>query len=224
MRSGWARLVAATIASGCSPATIESSVGGTPDPACIASLTAAFEGRRYVANGGLNIIPEYGRYLGKAHIPPCNGGEGFEIDAYAIAGTRPTVAFASPRYEDVLFLHRSLASLPPELEELRSPPRCLGNDAPITLSGPWLGIIGPGGETEMDLVPPYALTMRVEEAIPDLYSATFLRVQVGPELGQPLDREDVRSVLWEGGTLSVTASCRDGTFWAETVDARPPNS
>ena len=64
--------------------------------------------------------------------------------------------------------------------------------------------------------------MRVDEATPARYEDTFPTIHVGAALGMPLDREDGRDVLRQGGTVSVVASCRDDEFWAEEIVASPP--
>lgn len=55
-----------------------------------------------------------------------------------------------------------------------------------------------------------------------LSAALILAVLVGLALGRPVTREDVRSSLWEGGTIAVTASCEEGRFVADEVETFPP--
>jgi hypothetical protein len=168
------------------------------------------------------VIPRYGERLGTAIVPSCEDEGAFRIGAFAILGVSPKVAFASPRYEEAIFVAEGLKSLPRELERLRREPTCVAKDSPIHLHGRWLGIIGPDGKTEVDLVPPYELGVRVDEASVARYERVFLTIHVGESLGQPLTRDDVRSSLWEGGDLSLTATCVDGAFWAERVTVSPP--
>ncbi len=187
------------------------------------AFRARLDGRWYAATGAIRVIPEYGRPLGSAIVPPCGSDEGFSIDAVAIKGVNPEVAFASAHYEDIVFLGEGTETLPGGLKRLRDEPTCVDDDAPIDLHGPWLGIVGPHNETEVDLVPPYDLEMRVDEASAARYERVFLTIHVSERLGRPLSREDVRSSLWEGGTVSVAATCVDGEFWAEQVTASPPS-
>jgi hypothetical protein len=186
------------------------------------ALRARLDGRWYLANGGIRVIPTYGEPLGTAVVPPCEGGDGFRIEAVTIVGVSPEVAFASPSREETIFIAEGTASLPPELKRFRRQPRCANPDVSILLDGPWLGIIGPDGRTEIDLVPPYRVSMRVDEASDPRYERVFLTIYVGSNLGHPLSREDIRSSLWEGGSLAVTATCVDKQFWAEHVTASPP--
>jgi Family of unknown function (DUF6281) len=184
-------------------------------------LMAQFEGRSYLGNG-VRVIPTYGGPLGRATIPPCGDDDGFSIEAFSIVGVSPKVAFAARQYDDLVFIAEGTDSLPRALQRLRQVPRCIDSDAPISLHGPWLGIIGVDGNTEVDLVPPYDLDMRVDEASAARYERVFLTIHVAESLGQPLTREDVRSSLWKGGTLSIVATCLDGQFWAERVTAYRP--
>jgi hypothetical protein len=184
---------------------------------------AQLDGRWYSGNGGIRVIPTYGDSLGTATIPPCEGGDGSRIEAVSIVGVSPEVAFASPRFEDIVFIAEGTDSFPPALQRLRHEPRCNDRDAPIVLNGPWLGIIGADGNTEVDLVPPYDLSMRVDDASVARYERSFLTIHVAADIGRPLDREDVRSSLREGGNLSVTTACLDGQFWAEDLTASPPS-
>jgi hypothetical protein len=91
----------------------------------------------------------------------------------------------------------------------------------VDLRGPWLGIIGADGKTEVDLVPPYDLMMRVDEASDARLERTFLTIRVSDELGQPLTHEDVRTYLQHEGDLSISATCRGSAFLATSVAAVP---
>jgi hypothetical protein len=212
-------LIAVALLTGCSGSTKDQGIAGNSG-SCV--LRARLDGRWYFATGGFRVIPEYGEPLGTATVPPCGDEDGYSIEAVAIVGLSPEVGFASPSYEDAVFLAEGTDPLPPELVRLRHEPTCGQRDAPIQLHGPWLGIIGADGETEVDLVPPYDLSMRVDDASDARYERAFLTIRVGSDMGRPLSREDVRSSLWEGGDLSVTATCRDGRFLAEQVTASPP--
>ena len=188
------------------------------------ALEARFHGRLYLGNGGFRVIPTYGDSLGTATIPRCEDANGFDIEVVSIVGVRPDIAFAAPSYaEDIVFIAAGSDSLPPALQRLREEPKCVDRDAPIVMNGPWLGIIGADGKTEVDLMPPYDLSMRVDHASVTRYERTFLTIHVAADLGRPLDRDDVRSSLWEGGNLSVTAACLDGEFLAEDLSALPPS-
>lgn len=202
---------------GCSGASSDE-----PGEGGLCALTAEYRGRKYVSGGGLDVVPKYGRYLGEATVPGCDDEDGFRLDAYEIIGVPPNVGFASPSYPRSVFLVEGRTQLPAVLEPLRSPPTCAATDGRIRLDGPWLGIIGPGGETELDLVPPYVLEMQVDRATPSRYERSFLKLRIGPEMGRPLDREDVRASLWGGGTLSVVASCRGDRLVVVAVAASPP--
>jgi hypothetical protein len=50
----------------------------------------------------------------------------------------------------------------------------------------------------------------------------MLDVRVPAALGKPLTRADLRASLWNGGTITVTATCRGGRYIATQVTAAPP--
>jgi hypothetical protein len=187
----------------------------------VCALDARLDGRSYVANGGIRVIPALGEPLGTATVPPCEG-DGYTFQAVSIVGVDPEVAFVDPGREDIIFLAEGIGALPPELMRLRREPRCRQKDAPIHVRGPWLGIIGPHEKTEVDLLPPYQLEMRVDRASVPSYERAFLTIRVAADAGRLLTREDVRTSLWEGGSLSVTVTCLRGRFWAHQASAHPP--
>jgi hypothetical protein len=208
-------IVVAVLLAGCatSPSEVE--------PACVIAMRARLDGSSYFGSGDIHTIPSYGDPLGIATMQPCQGEAGFSFEAFSIVGVRAEIAFASPRYENLVFIAEGTHGTLPWLERLRREPACGERDEPITLEGPWLGILGPHNETEIDLVPPYKLSMRVDESSPSGYERTFLTIHVGRDAGRPLTRRDVEDSLQQGGSLSVTAICRDRDFWAGEVDAPP---
>jgi hypothetical protein len=215
---GVAGIIALAVFTGCAGSSGGPSSGGSGSCA----LGALLDGRSYVADGGYRVIPTRGQPLGTATVPGCEGDDGYDFQAVAIEGISPEVAFVDPGREDIVFIAEDVESRPPELMRLRLERGCGEEDAPIHLVGPWLGIIGPHGETEVDLVPPYVLEMLVEDASIARYEGAFLNIHVAADRGTPLDRQDVRSSLWEGGTLAVSATCVEGRYRAEHVTAAPP--
>ena len=208
---------AALLLAGCDATT---SSEGEPE---LCGLRARLDGSWYVSSGGVRVIPSYGDALGKATVPPCGGEGGYSFEAFSIVGVRPEVAFASPRYEDLVFIAEATQTAPRWLQRLRVEPTCAEQDEPIALQGPWLGIIGPHHETEVDLVPPYTLEMRVDEASSRRYERTLLTIRVADEAGRLVTPQDVRTSLQQGGNLSVRAVCRNGEFSAKHVAALPPS-
>ena len=208
--------------SACSLVACDTAEPNKDEPYCAVVMRARLDGSWYLANGDIRVLPTYGERLGMATIPPCEGQGGSRIAAFSIVGVNPSVAFASPDFEEVVFIAQGTHALPRALERLRTEPACEKSAAPISLTGPWLGILGPHHETELDLVPPYTLEMRVNEASSTRYERTFLTIHVSEDAGRPITHEDVRSSLREGGDLVVIAACRDREFWAQAVEARPP--
>jgi hypothetical protein len=216
-RGGLATVLTFGLLAGCGGSSDGPSSGGGG----VCALVARLDGRQYVANGGIRVIPALGEPLGTATVPPCES-DGYTFQAVSIVGVDPEVAFVDPGRGDIVFVAEEIGSLPAELARLGREPTCREEDVPIHLRGPWLGIIGPGEETELDMLPPYELEMLVDVASTQRYERTFLTIRVAGEAGKLLTREDVRTSLWEGGDLSVTATCLNGTFRAREASAHPP--
>jgi hypothetical protein len=71
------------------------------------------------------------------------------------------------------------------------------------------------------MAPPYDLRMYVYESSAKRYERAYLTVRVAAELGHPLSRADIRSSIWEGGTISLTVKFHEGRYVAERVEAHP---
>jgi hypothetical protein len=194
------------------------------------ALNVSYNGHTYVGSG-VGVAPPEGKSLGRFALPPCDDTDdatgpepGEEIELAELEGVSPSVAIVWRGRSDVVFIREDVDydALPPALARLLRAPQCDPRDEPIQLAGPWLGIIGADGKTELDLVPPYDLEIFVDESSAQRYERAYLTVRVPAELGQPLTREDIRSSLWEGGTISLTVKCRDGRYLAEQAEAHPP--
>jgi hypothetical protein len=172
------------------------------------------------------VAPLEGRPLGVALLPGCADGggasSGEQVEVAELSGVSPDVALVWRGRNDAVFIRRG-ATPPRAVEDLLRPPACESRDEPIELSGPWLGILGADGNTEVDLKPPYDIELFVASTSAARYERAFLTVRVPPSLGEPLTREDVKSSLWKGGTVSMRVRCGDGgVFVAETIAAAPP--
>jgi hypothetical protein len=195
------------------------------DASC--AFIVRFRGTEYV---GVQVAvePIPGKMLGYAVLPPCDGtgrhtgDHGQRVAVAAFPGLRPGVALTWARNEDSVFVRKGLSRLPDPVAALVHPPRCFRRDAPLRLSGSWLGIVGADGKTELDLLPPYDVMLRVNRASSPRYERADLSVRVRPSLGTPLTHEDIKTSLWHGGTMSVTAACQGGRFVAESLRTDPP--
>jgi Family of unknown function (DUF6281) len=205
----------------------DSEIAGGDGASC--AFTARFSGHSYEALT-VERAPEEGEPLGSAALPACSDedgadtgeGDGELIEVARLPGVSPDVALAMRGRLDTLLVRKGVRSFPQEVVELMQAPHCDSRDSPIKLSGPWLGILGADGETERNLVPPYDVDLFVEEASDEGYRRSFLSVRVPIELGRPLDREDIRSSLWEGGEIDLVTTCKRAGFVAEQVRAYPP--
>jgi hypothetical protein len=90
------------------------------------------------------------------------------------------------------------------------------------LSGPWLGILGADGKTELDLIPPYDLFIHVADASNARYKRAQLTVRVPPSFGRPISHADIENSLWKGGSIAITAGCDGSGFVAGDVRVLVP--
>jgi hypothetical protein len=164
-------------------------------------------------------------------MPPCEdtGGQlpaegGGQIRIAELRGISPELAFVPLDRNDVIYVRADRGSLPAKLKRLMRPPVCAAADAPISLAGPWLGILAPGGRTETDLVPPYDLSLLVLHTSSARYARAFLDVRVPASLGRPITRRELKASLLHGGTIAITATCRSGRYVATQIETAPPGS
>lgn len=217
-------MTALAAATGCSGSNTSVQAGGS---ASCADLVR-FHGKTYMGTA-VRVSPVPGRALGKAFMPPCDdtGGQlpaegGGPIRVAELPGVSPDVAVVPLGRNDIVYLRADRTALPPEVKRLTRTPECTVADAPISLSGPWLGILGPGGRTEVDLVPPYDLSLLVRHASSGRYLRAFLDVRVPASLRRAITRPELKASLLHGGTVSITATCRSGRYIATHVETAPP--
>ena len=212
----------AVAAAGCGGGA-RTAVGGSADCAYIAT----FHGHSY-SGVAVAIAPVPGRRLGAAHLPPCDDtggaippGPGERLPVAELRGVPSSVALVVLGHDD-LVLVRDPKRLPKEVRRLMHAPACTAGKRPLELAGTWTGILQADGKTEVDMVPPYDVSLRVRRSSAPRYLGAALRVRVPAELGRPLTRRDLRASLWKGGTITLTVTCRDGGYVATQVSAAPP--
>jgi Family of unknown function (DUF6281) len=202
--------------------------GGSGGAGACAAL-ARYHGAIYIGQA-VHIAPVAAGAAGTAVVPSCadtpGGASGPQtIRVLRIRGVPPHVALIWAGIDDVVLVRRSLGShLPKALRRLLEAPSCRSGDAPIKLRGPWDGILGANGKTEVDLRPPYDVTMKVAGASSRRYLHAFLTVRVPAALGRPLSGTDIHRSLGKGGTIAITATCAGGRYVAQRVRAFPPGA
>lgn len=216
-------LLASLAAAGCAGGGGHAAVGGAG--AC--AFVATFHGHRYTGLA-VQVAPVAGRRLGAAHTPPCNdtGGSlptdpGQRLPVAELPGVPSSVALVVVGMDDTLLV-RHPKRLPDQVRRLLHAPRCADSDSPLTLEGPWTGILQANGETEVDLAPPYDVTLRVARSSAPRYMRALIDVRVTQQLGRPISRRDIRASLWKGGTIALTATCSGGRYMATHVSTAPP--
>jgi Family of unknown function (DUF6281) len=209
----------AIIASSCGTASVGHGVGGGASCAFVVHY-----GGRVYTSVSVEVAPLAGRQIGVGTIPRCDDGGGGSSESIGVArlpGASSGVALVVVGREDLLLVAEG-AQLPAQARVLLHAPPCLSGGGPVMISGPWLGILGADGHSEVDLKPPYDVDLRVRATSDRRYQRAQITVRVPFALGRPLTHHDVRSSLWKGGTISVTATCQDGRFIADTVETSPP--
>ena len=195
--------------------------GGGGSCAFIATYAGArYEGRRVV------VEPPLGDALGKAVIPACDDGGGSpsadeRIPVRELEGIDPGVGIVWEGSLSSILIREDLGSLPPELERYLERPVCDPTLAPIELHGQWIGIIQPDETTEVDLEPPYDLELLVASSSAPEYVGADLVVRVPRSAGRLITQEDIRTSLWKGGSIDVTASCAGDRFLVESTETSP---
>ena len=190
--------------------------GGGAAGACAAIVE--FRGRTY-DGVAVNRAPEVGESLGDGTFPPCNdtpgSSEGATTSEVArIKGVDPDRAIVVlGRARDTVWV-RSGSGLPDELQALMAKPKC-EDEGVFTLAGDWLGIPDPG----TDMVPPYRLQMYVTKASAgsDRYQDAQLSVRVNDATKNPVTKQDLKTSLWQGGTMRADVHCDDGAFVADDL-------
>ena len=184
------------------------------------SLVVRYQGENYEGTG-VQVAPPEGERIGSAVIAGCDPGEPDEQIAVArLPGVSPDLALVWIGRNDIVLV-REGKDLPSATTQSLDAPKCDQQDAPIRLSGPWLGILGADGKTEVDLLPPYDLDLRVKYASARKYERAFITVRVETDLGTPLTRDDVSSSLLQAGSLALTVRCEGERFVAKEVSAYP---
>jgi len=200
----------------------------TSDSFAACALVVEYDGHTYRGTA-VKIAPVTGHSLDQGAVPACRDTPdsadepGRAIELAEVDGISPEIAVTQRGEHGTIFIRddADYDRLPPELARLLTTPRC--DVEPIELSGPWQGILGADGQTELDLEPPYDVTMYAAVSSAPSYERAYLTVRVPVELGRRLDRPDIESSLWKGGTISITARCDDGRFVATRIKAQPPD-
>jgi Family of unknown function (DUF6281) len=198
---------------------------GTASGSCAMILN--YHHQRYEGRS-VRVSPPQGAPLGDAILPGCNDtGRAHDppdqrVPVARLPGVSPKIALVWPGQKDLVLIREGTDTLPRKVSRLLHAPNCDKKDVPIRLSGPWLGIIGIDGKTEVDLVPPYKIDLLAVDASTHDYENAFLTVLVPHSLGSVLTKDDVRSSLWKGGTIDFVARCHGPRFVAERVASKPP--
>jgi uncharacterized protein DUF6281 len=229
---GWgaALLVATLISAGCSEPSVPSQSVDEGDVLTAGGGSCAFivtfRGERYLGRRVL-VEPPLGERLGEAVIPSCpdsSGGESIgdeRIPVVELEGIDPNVAIVWEGRPSSILVREDVDPFPSELQPYLERPVCDPSREPIRLFGQWVGIIEPDETTELDLIPPYDLELLVSVASSPEYRGADLVVRVPASSARLVTREDIRTSLWEGGSIEMTVRCAGDRFLADTVGTYP---
>jgi Family of unknown function (DUF6281) len=193
--------------------------GTTGDASC--AFMATFGGRSYDGQAVM-IAPVPGDPVGYAVLPGCKdtNGPGSSVErvkVFRFPGLPASVALVMEGNDDTVLVLHGLKELPPAVAALVPAPTCRVSDVPILFQGPWLGILGANGKTELDLVPPYDVYIRATSASDPRYERARLSVHVPDKLGRPISHADVANSLWKGGSIAI-AACQGSRFVATDIE------
>lgn len=218
-----ATIVIALLTGACSDSSGKDETLGGAEGSC--SFVVTFEGEHYVGRQ-VFVEPPLGKGLGEAVIPRCDtpgGGlvEEARIPVVELEGIEPSIAVVWEGQPSSILVREDIDPLPSELEPYFERPLCDPSHEPIRLFGTWVGIVGPGETTELDLVPPYDLELLVRVASVPAYEGADLIVEVPVSSGRPITRQDLRRSLWKGGSIEIRARCSGDRFLADAVETYP---
>jgi hypothetical protein len=191
---------------------------------CAARLVV--DGRTYDGIGGLRRDPGVTGSEIRATMPGCDdtGGEPSPdeaVTAQVLAEVPPETALL---YQGDVYVREGKgqdAQLQERLRHWRTSPQC-STPGTFELTGTWLGVDGPHEpELDGDIRPPYRLTIHVERG-PAAYTRAQVVVRVTEMTSPVLDRSDVETSLWAGGSVTADVRCDGARFVALGVRSHAP--
>jgi Family of unknown function (DUF6281) len=197
--------------------------GGNGAASCAAILH--WQGRTYWGMGTA-IKPRDGGKLGSGQYPPCNdtggtGGRPKDVDVHRIPGVAPSEAVQTDGFVFV----RSTSRLPAKVQALVHAPECTSHTSGAVVAV-WGGVDSkyrPKFDGDIGQ-PPYSLELFVRRGPPRLLRAQII-ARVSASTDGLLTPDDVRHVLWTGGTLSLDLGCSaDGRYRVHRIGNRVPGA
>ena len=215
-------VVLAGLLAGCSGGPL---AGGDNGAASCAAILH-WQGRTYWGMGTA-IKPRDGAKLGSGQYPPCNdtggtGGRPKDVDVHRIPGVAPSEAVQTDGFVFV----RNSSRLPAKVQALVHAPECTSQTSGAVVAV-WGGVDSKYRQKfDGDIgQPPYRLELFVRRGPPRLRRAQIIVRVSGSTDGVLLTPDDVRHVLWTGGTLSLDLGCSaDGHYRVLRIGNRVPGA
>lgn len=213
-------IILAGLLAGCS---LGGGSGGGAAGSCAPVLH--WQGRTYWGVGTA-IKPRHGGKLASGQYPPCNdtggtGGRPEDVDVYRIPGVAPSEAVQTDGFVFV----RNPSRLPAKVQVLVHAPKCTSqtSGAVVAVWGGTDSKYRPKFDGDIGQ-PPYSLELFVRRGPPRLRRAQII-ARVSDSTDGLLTPDDVRHVLWTGGTLSLDLGCSaDGQYRVLRIGPRVPGA
>ena len=199
-------------------------VGGGHGAAGSCAAILHWQGRTYM---GLStaISPRSAGTLGSGEFPACNDaggstGHAQQVAVYRLQGVPPRQAVLT---DSGVFV-ADYTRLPSKVQALVHAPSCTRRtDGAVVAT--WGGVdTTHKAQFDGDIgKPPYRLELFVQRGPRPLLRADIIAEVTDATAGRPLTPNDVKQVLWTGGTLALDLACSsDGGYHVVQIGRRAP--
>lgn len=214
-----AALTALLLVSGCAGTGDEGSSGAA---SCAAVIE--YHGHTYWGHGELTRVPATTGRTESGVRPGCNdygsnGEMADEPDEQVPIEELADLPLREGFLANGSFYKRDRDQLPAVAAAWFEPVTC-DADAPMTLSGRWIGVTSKHKPRfDGDLRPPYRLEMWVADG-PGAYVDSRIFVRADEHTAPTLTTPDVKRALWDDGTVTAEVHCDGDLFVADALSSR----
>lgn len=206
-----------------SPGVAEDADSGSVSGSASCMQILTLEGATYVGIGGVRRMPVTTGVTATAILPGCNdtGDSEEQDDEVTIQELRDLPLEKGFAWNGFVFVHKDQPPLA-EVVEWRTPLPC-EVDGQFQITGDWVGITDPRGNTHTSWEPPYRLDVVVTDA-PELfstddYASVQVFITVTDETDPTLGKDDGKVLRTSGATVETTVHCEGTKYVADAVAA-----